>query len=77
VSHAQERKKLAGFIKPVPTETPPPADVDALYAAMSDEQQTILQTEFNERKKRLTGLTRFRDTMEQAVWSEIVLRAAR
>jgi hypothetical protein len=51
--------------------------VDALYAAMSDEQQTILQTEFNERKKRLTGLTRFRDTMEQAVWSEIVLRAAR
>jgi hypothetical protein len=77
VSHAQERKKLAGFIKPVPTETPPLADVDALYAAMSDEQQTILQTEFNERKKRLTGLTRFRDTMEQAVWSEIVLRAAR
>jgi len=77
-SHAEERKKLSGFVRPTPSqpslETP---DINALYAAMSAEQQTVLQAEFNERKKRLTGLSRFRDTMEEAVWSEIVTRAAR
>lgn len=72
--HARERKKLEGFRKP--TTVPVTVDVAAVFAKLPAEKQEQLRSEFEHRKKRLSGLTRFRDMMEQAVWNELVTREA-
>lgn len=73
--HLRERKKVEGFIRP--TKEMATLDTKAIFASFSEDQQARVRAEFDERKKRLTGLTRFRATMENAVWNDIVQREAR
>ncbi len=72
--HARERKRVEGFRRPTPSDAQ--VDVEGLFDSMPEDKQRQVRAEFEERKKRLAGLTRFRETMEQAVWSEIVTREA-
>ncbi len=52
-------------------------DIDAMFKSLSEDCRAKVEAQFNQKRKRLSQLGRFQDSMEDAIWADLVMRAQR